>query len=263
MKFLSFTSIFSLILCIGLYSQVIRPVVTLIDDPLPANISHITADNDYYYTCTGGLSSKQEKTVHKINKYGILTGDLIKSYPFKSFNMRSIMYNKKDKHLYIATFDMKIYKILDLETGIVEECFKNAGSLYKNPKASPALDPNGKVLYVMDKGTITMYNFKDGKVIKTLSGFSYGEDNKDDLNTGKYGSGALAVSTNYIYTWDAHPKKKVIYVYDKDGNLITTVPISYGNWGFSLSYANGLVFVSNNGLNTVGYWNGYKLFDNE
>ena len=175
--------------------------------------------------------------------------------------MRSIMYNSKDKNLYIATYDMKIHKIVDLENGVTEQCFKGKENIYKNPRSSAALDPNGKILYVMDKGTLTMYNFKDGSIKKTLSGLSFGEDDKDDPGLGKYGSASVAVSKKYIYTWDAHSNQKKIYAYDKNGNLVKVFQISSGNWGWSLSYANGHVFVSVNQPNSVGLWNGYKLLE--
>ena len=261
MRTITLTAIFSLLISLTLIAQVIRPVITIIDDPSPANISHITSDGKFFYTCTGGKSKKEGTPNYKINKYNAITGDFVKSYPFKLFNMRSIMYNSKDKNLYIATYDMKIHKIVDLENGITEQCFKGKENIYKNPRSSAALDPNGKILYVMDKGTLTMYNFKDGSIKKTLSGLAFGEDNKDDPGLGKYGSAAVAVGKKHIYTWDAHSNQKKIYAYDKNGNLVKVFQISNGNWGWSLSYANGYVFVSVNQPNSVGLWNGYKLLE--
>ena len=263
MKNLTLTVIFSLFLSLVLSAQVIRPVTTITDDPFPQNISHITYDGKkYYYTCTGGKTAKGEKAGYKINRYDALTGAKV-SYPFNLFNMRSIMWNKSDKHLYIATSEGKIYKITNLETGVAVQClFKGKPNLYDNPQLSPALDPNGKILYVMDHGTLTMYNFKNGAIINTLSGLAFGADSKDEpLSKGKNGSTSVAVGKKYIYTWDASSKPKKINAYDKKGNLVKTFQISSGNWGWSLSYANGRVFVSQNQPNSVGLWNGYKLLD--
>ena len=167
------------------------------------------------------------------------------------------MYNSKDKHLYIATFDQKIYKIIDLESGTTELRFEK---IYKNPQSSITLDPDGKTIYAMDCGTLTMYKFKDGSVIKTLSGISHGADDKTKPIVGRYGSTAVAVDKKYIYTWDAHSSSKKIYAYDKNGNFVRTFQISSGNLGYTLSYANGYIFVAIDGQYKIGLWNGYKLW---
>ncbi len=263
MKVFTLTTICSFLLSLTLSAQLLRPVITIVDDPSPANISHITSDGKFYYTCTGGTTKNKDKTGYKITKYNAMTGEKVKSYPFKLFNMRSIMYNSKDKNLYFATYDMKIYKIIDLETGMAQQClFNGKETIYKNPRSSPALDPNGKILYVLDNGTLTLYDFKNGSVKNTFSGLSFGPDGTDDPIVGKYGSTAVAVGKKYIYTWDGHSKQKKIYAYDKKtGKLVNTYQISSGNWGWSLSFANGFVFVSVNQPNSVGMWNGYKLGD--
>lgn len=188
-------------------------------------------------------------------------GELIKSYPFKTYDMRSIMYNSKDKHLYIATNDAKIYKIIDLENStalLISE------KVYKNPQSAVALDPDGKTFYALDCGTLTMYKLKDGSVIKTISGLSCGADDKEktDIPVGRFGSTAVAVDKEYIYTWDSHSSVKKIYAYEKKGEfkLKQTFKITNGNYGFSLSYANGYIFVAIDGNGRIGLWNGYKLW---
>jgi DNA-binding beta-propeller fold protein YncE len=255
MKTLKLTFIFSSILYLSLTAQVIKPVFTLNDEPGSTHNAHITSDGKFYYTCNGG-TGKDGSPNGKINKY-TLTGNFVKSYSFKKFDMRSIMFNSKDKHLYIATFDLKIFKIIDLENGTTELLFEK---IYKNPQSAIALDPDGKIFYSMDCGTLTMYKFKDGSVIKTLSGLSFGADDTKKPIIGRYGSTAVAVDKNYIYTWDSHSTSKKIYAYDKKGNFVKDFQISSGNWGFTLSYANGFIFVAVDGQYKIGLWNGYNLW---
>ena len=255
MKTLTLTFIFSFIISLILPAQVIRPVFTLNDEPGSTHNAHITSDGKFYYTCNGG-TGKDGTPNGKINKYS-LSGEFVKSYPFKKFDMRSIMYNSKDKHLYISTYDLKIFKIIDLENGTTQLLFEK---IYKNPQSAIALDPDGKTIYAMDCGTLTMYKFKDGSLIKTFSGLSFGADDKTKPIVGKYGSTAIAVDKKYIYTWDAHTNSKKISVYDKKGNFVKAFQISNGNWGYTLSYANNLVFVAVDGQYKIGLWNGYNLW---
>ena len=264
MKTLYLALLFPFIMSLNVSAQVIRPVF-FFGDPTgtgSTHNAHITSDGKFYYTCIGGAKDKNPNG--KINKYS-LNGDPIESYSFKNFDMRSIMYNSKDKQLYIATNDSKIYKIIDLKNGTTQLMSKLT---YKNPQSSIAMDPDGKRFYAMDGGTLTIYKFKDGSVAQTLSGLSFGaddkkKDKKDDVIVGRYGSTAVAVDKNNIYTWDSHSNVKKIYVYDKKGNFKKSFDISTGNYGFSLSSANGYVFVVIDGGGKIGTWNGYKLWDNK
>jgi len=256
MKFFHFTLLAFFFLSLTVSAQVNKPLFTLKDEPGLSHNAHITSDGKFFYTCNGG-TDKEGNSHGKINKYS-LTGEFIKSYPFKKFDMRSIMYNKKDKHLYIATFDMKIYRIIDLESGTTE---LHLEKIYKNGQCSVALDPDGKTFYIMDGGSLNLCKFKDGTVIKSISGLSFGADDKDNPGSGRYGSTAVTVDKDYIYTWDAHSYSRKIFVYDKKGSFVKSFPISNGNWGYTLSCANGFVFVAMDGKNQIGLWYGYHLLE--
>ena len=254
MKRVSLIFILSFVACLYLTAQVIKPLVTIKDEPGVTHNAHITSDGKFYYTCNGG-TDKDGNARGKINKY-TLSGEFIKSYSFKKLDMRSIFYNSKDKHLYIATYDMKIYKILDLESGTTQLIHEK---IYKNGQCAVALDPDGKTLYVHDAGSLSMFRFKDGTLIKVISGLTFGADDKTNPVVGKYGSTAVAVDKKYIYTWDSHSGSKHIFAYDKKGNFVKTFQISNGNWGYTLSYANGMIFTALDGKGQVGLWYGYKL----
>lgn len=256
MKTYTLTLLLSLMVSPVLTAQVIRPVFTMSDEPGITHNAQVTCDGKFYYTCNGG-TDKDGTPRGKINKY-TLSGDFVKSYPFKKFDMRSIMYNKSDKHLYISTFDLKVYKIVDLASGTTELHFEK---IYKNGQCAVALDPDGKTLYAMDGGTLTMYKFKDGSVIRSLSGLSSGADDKDHPGSGRYGSTTVAVDKKYIYTWDSHSGSRRVYAYDKNGKLVKVFQISSGNWGYSLCYANGYIFTALDGQNRVGMWYGFRPWE--
>jgi len=254
MKTFCLTFILTSFIPVFLLAQVIRPVFSVNDEPGVTHNAHITWDGKFYYTCNGG-TDKDGSPTGKINQY-TLAGVFVKSYPFKKFDMSSIMYNSKDKHLYIATQDLKIYKIVDLENGTTETHLEN---VYRNGRCNIALDPNGKIMYVMDGGTLSQYKFLDGSLITSFSGLAHGADDSTSKIPGRYGSTAVAVDKNYIYTWDAHSSSKKIYAYDKKGTFVKEFRISSGNWGYSLSFANGYVFVAMDGQFKVGMWYGYRL----
>lgn len=220
-------------------SQALKPVIKFEENPITHNM-HITSNGEYYYTCNGG---KPENG--KISKYS-LRGNFVKDFTIE-LDMRSIMYNKKDGFFYINCYDKNIYKITDLENGVFQLVFSN---LYDDDQACLAMSPNGKLLYYFSVGNLKIFDLKDGTLKQELSGLSYGEGLVG-------GEAAVAVDNKHIYTWNA--EQQVIYVYNKKGKLINDFKIKDGDYGFSLSYANGLIFVSTDGNYDTGEWYGYDL----
>jgi len=219
------------------FSQSISPAITFTENPLTHNV-HICSDGKYYYTVNGGKDTKGT-----INKYD-LQGNLIDSYKIL-LDMRSVMYNNRDKKLYVCTFDKMICKVTDLECGNYEIIVQN---IYENAQSVPALSADGKLLYVLNKNTVNIYKFPSGKLYKTLNGIDAG---KDAAN----GSTAIAVGTKYFYTWNTGFKK--LFVYDFKGKKIKSLDIKNGTYGYSLSYANGMIFVAKDGNYNTGVWYGY------
>lgn len=244
MKKLSVLSLLLIIICVLSYktnAQILKPKFTFEEDPLTHNI-HITSDGQYYYTVNGGKAN-----LGQINKYSF-DGKLLDSYGMQ-LDMRSIMYNNKDKKFYICTFERQIYRITDMQQSKYELVID---TLYENEQANLAMSLDGKYMYCFDSGILNIYSFPSCKLQKTISGFDCGKEFTS-------GSSSVAIDGKHIYTWNT--EYKMIFVYDMKGKKIKTVEISNGNYGSSLSYANGLVFVSDDGDYATGTWYGYNLWE--
>ena len=230
-----------ILLCFtGLISaQPITPAISFNDDPDSYNM-HIASDGNFYYTVNGGVPEQG-----KISKF-TLQGQRLQTYPIK-LDMRSIMYNKKDKSLYINTNTKEIYKVIDLASGTIELLYQ---ANYDNEQSALALDPRGKYLYAMDNGKLAVYKFSSGEPERVISGLKCGDGSKK-------GSTTVAVDNKYIYTWDA--TKKTIYVYDLEGIFVRSYVVKDGDFGYSLSIANDLVFVAKSVKDRTGTWYGYML----
>ena len=131
--------------------------------------------------------------------------------------------------------------------GTIEVVFEE---LDENGQSSPALSGNGKSLYVLDKGELSIYKFATGELVKKVKGYFCGPELSK-------GATAVAADNKNIYTWNTNIM--LVYKYDKKANLIDKYHINNGNYGFSLSYANGMIFVSKDGDSRSGAWFGYRL----
>lgn len=219
-----------------LQAQTLMPVVVFREDPATHNM-HIASDGQYLYTCNGGVADDG-----MISKF-TLAGEKIASYKV-TLDMRSIMYNPADKKLYVSTYDKGIYKINDLMMGgfikvlTIEE---------RDGQSTPAIDPKGKYICYFEGGSVFMYDLKNGKLKKTISGLDGSLDNV-----------ALAMDEKFFYIWN--PDEQTIRAYDKKGNQKKSFKVNQGNYSFSLSIANGLAWVSTDGNYSTGTWYAYKLW---
>jgi len=220
-------------------AQTLTPKVVFTDSPQTHNM-HIAFDGQYLYTCNGGKSE-----MGQISKFAI-DGTKIGSYKI-ALDMRSVMYNPTDKKLYVNTYGQKLYKINDLVKGMYSEVFDFSD---RNEQCAPALSDNGKLIYFMEYGEVYVYNMKNRKLKTTLSGLNT-TDNAAEGGT------AIAVGKKNIYSWNAG--QQTVYVYDLKGKFQKSVKLSMGEYGFSLSHANGLLWVSTDGNYEEGTWYGYLV----
>ena len=221
------------------------PVLEIAFKDRPGNHNMgVATDGKYYYTCNGG-----SYTIGRINKY-TLTGDSITSYPI-AIDMRSIMYNTADGSLYVSGFESNtsernIYRITNLANATFDKVLPN---LYDYYQSSVAMSDDGQFLYAFNKGTLKQYKLTDGSLVDTFTGLNYGNTSSAD--------GAVVVDPDYFYTWNASTGE--VYVYDHTGTYIKSITLSNGNYGYSLSLANGYLFAAKDGNYATGIWYGYNI----
>jgi hypothetical protein len=239
MKFRLIIFIAALASCGTLKSQAIEPVIEFNETPKSFSM-HLCSDGMFYYTVNGGMVKEG-----RIFKY-TLQGQLVKAYPLK-LDMRGIMYFGKEKCLYVNTVDKKLYKIIDIDAGTYELVLDIP---YENKESSLCMDSKGKIIYSLDSGSLYLYKFKTGELVKVLAGLKCGDGNRR-------GAGSVAVIDDYIYTWDS--KSKTVYAYNEDGTFIKSFLLKSGDFGYSLSQANGLIFVARSPESKPSTWYGYDL----
>jgi DNA-binding beta-propeller fold protein YncE len=223
-----------------LLAQTKMPEIVFKEDPLTHNM-HIASDGEFLFTCNGGVADKGQVSIFRLN------GEKVGSYSFP-LDMRSIMFNPSDKKLYISTYDKKIYKINDVKMGSYVEVMSFDD---RDGQSTPAIDAKGKYFWFYEDGMVYMYDIKKGKLKKKISGLN--------LQTGApEQSVAIAVDGKHIYTWNAD--EQLILAFDLKGKYVKTFKVNQGNYQFSLSAANGLIWVSTDGNYDVGTWYGYRLW---
>jgi len=221
-------------------SQELKPAISFEDNPKSYSM-HICFDGKLYYSVNGGIA--------KVGQISLFTiqGVYIQSLPLP-IDMRGIVYCERSKCFFFNTTDYKIYKIIDLKAGTYELVFDK---LYENKQASIAIDPRSRFLYVFDNGTLSIHKLKKGKLVRTLSGLKCGDGNR------KGGATVAIDRKRNIYTWDSD--SRTVFKYNKKGKFLKSFKLSKGSFGYSLSYANDMLFVSHSPKNRKGIWYGYKL----
>ncbi len=220
-------------------SQTLTPVVVFRENPLTHNM-HITSDGRFLYTCNGGKAESGQ-----VCRY---YPDGTKSACYKiGLDMRSIMYNTSDKKLYVNTYERKLYRIEDLSTGKYTEI---CGFPERSEQSAPAISTNGKLIYFMEYGVLYAYAMKNLQLKTTLSGLKTADDAAS-------GGTSVAVDKKHIYSWNA--AEQTVYIYDLKGEFRKSVKLPLGEYGFSLSFANGLLWVSSDGDYDEGTWYGYAV----
>jgi len=220
-------------------TQVLFPKVVFRENPITHNM-HIASDGNFLYTCNGGKTESGQ--ISKFNPDGTKIG----SYKIE-LDMRSVMYNPSDKKLYVYTYSHKLYKINDLIQGNYSEVYDFPDRI---EQASTALSTDGKLLYFMEFGELFVYSMKNGMLKTTLSGLNTSDNAAD-------GGTAVAVDKRHIYSWNA--VDQTVYIYDLKGKFQKSVKLSQGGYGYSLSFANGMLWVSIDGNYDEGTWYGYVV----
>ncbi|MBK7213327.1 MAG: hypothetical protein IPH88_08585 [Bacteroidales bacterium] len=221
-------------------AQTSMPAKVFREDAQTHNM-HIASDGKFLYTCNGGVPDKGQ-----ISKFS-LSGEKIASYPME-LDMRSIVFNNADGKLYVSTYDKQIYRINDLMMGNCKAVFSFED---RDGQSVPGIDPKGKYFYFYENGDVYLYAAKNGKLKKKISGLG-------DTPGSPLENSTIAVDKNYMYTWS--PDEQKVFAYTLKGKFVKSFKLNQGNYSFSLSAANDMIWVSIDGNYDTGTWYGYSLF---
>jgi hypothetical protein len=201
-------------------------------DPIAYHCMGITSDGSYYYTINGGNASWGE-----IRTYD-LSGDPVHTVTC-AIDARSIHYNPADGLLYAKGYDRNWYEV-DPQTGAFSVAH---ATMFQFSQSSGALTPDGDYIMEHEGGTMHWYDAVTGAWVDTMTGFYYGSSPSHF---------SMATDGARLFTWDG----TLTYVYDMEGTFIESWEIPQGHYGFSLSFANGLIFTSND---DTDMWYGYDV----
>jgi len=194
----------------------------------------LTWNGSFYYGIWDGTSPGQIK---RFDVNGILLDST-------SVNLdpRDLEYSTADGKFYVKIYGQDWYRV-DVSTGAATLVFPG---MFANSQSSPAMSADGLTVYEHESGTIRVLSAVTGQMLRQLTGFA----------TGVYPSTeGLAADGSHLFTWDG----SIVYMYDLQGRLITQFTVPSGNFGFSLSYAKGLLWTSTDVSSGTGTWYGYRL----
>lgn len=201
----------------------------------------ITFDGEHYYTINGGNDG-----YCALNEYD-KNGEFIESYDLE-IDGRAIFYNPAAEMFFVKTYGTDLYAI--------EPSFEYAEvqyyDMFTDDNSSPAATPNGKYIFELADGKVTMYDINTGEDILSYRITKYYDEHGY--------ANSIAASDEYLFVWGDTDE---IYVYDHKGTYITNVLLPRDGYGFSLSYCMGLLWVakdadaSQEGGN--GYWYAFQL----
>jgi hypothetical protein len=205
----------------------------------------MTWDGEYYFTVNGGNSE-----YGKVDKYDE-SGDFIESYEIET-DGRSIMYSPEEEQLYVKAYGQDLLSAdLDLEETSIEH-----EGIFQGEQTSVAMSPDGLTLYELYEGDVHVYDMDAGEESESFTLEHY-----NTTDEGGY-SYAIAASDKFLFAWGPDTDKE-IYVYTLAGKYVTKFDLPREGFGFSLSWANGMLWVAKDADGSTdgaeGTWYGYEL----
>lgn len=222
----------------------VKPVLRLtITDEVYYHNMGITWDGNRYFTINGGNSDYC--TLNEYDK----KGNLVAGHDVE-LDGRSIFWHPDDEELYVKAFGTSLY-LVDLEDEYADESYEDIAG---EDNSSIGFSPDGERVYELVKGTVTVREFDSGEELEAFE--LGGVTDREEAGYDK----SIAVSDKYIFAWEDEDE---IRVYGLDGTYLTRFELPQPGFGFSLSWANGLLWVAKDadGKDEAadGYWYGYHL----
>ena len=204
----------------------------------------IAWDGEYYYTLNGGNTEYSN-----LNKYDD-SGELDTGYDI-STDGRAILYSPEEEQLYVKSLGMSLDQV-DLD---LEEADTDLEDIFNGDQSSVAMSPDGSTLYELNDGAVKVFNM-DGDEEKTFTLSSYSTNDERGY------AYAIAASEKFLYVWAPNSETDIL-VYGTDGKYVTKFELPRAGFGFSLSWANGMLWVAEDADGgsdgADGTWYGYAL----
>ena len=204
----------------------------------------ITWDGEYYYTVNGGNTDYSN-----LNKYDD-SGELDSEYDI-SADGRAILYSPSEEQLYVKLYSLSLDEV-DLD---LEETSTALEDIFSGEQSSVAMSPGGDKLYELYEGTVNVFN-TDGDEEGSFKLSSY--NTTTDLGC----ANSIAASEKFLFVWAPNSDKDIL-VYGVDGRYVTKFELPRSGYGFSLSWANGMLWIAEDADGDTdgadGTWYGYTL----
>ena len=204
----------------------------------------IAWDGEYYYTVNGGNTDYSN-----LNSYDD-SGEFDSEYDI-SADGRAVLYSPWEEQLYVKSYGLSLDEVdLDFEeTSIAIE------DIFSGEQSSVAISPDGEMLYELHEGTVNVFN-ADGDEEATFELSSY--NTTEELGYAY----AIAASDKFLFVW-APESDTDILVYGLDGKYVTKLSLPRSGYGFSLSWANDMLWIADDADGDTdgadGTWYGYTL----
>jgi len=204
----------------------------------------ITWDGEYYYTINGG--NTEYSNLHRYYE----SGDLDSEYDL-GVDCRAILYSPAEEQLYVKPFGMSL-DVVDLD---LEETSTDLEDIFSGDQSSVAMSPDGEKLYELYEGTVKVFN-TDGDEETSFELSSY------NTTEGLGYAYAIAASDKFLFVWAPESDNEIL-VYGVDGKYVTKFALPRSGFGFSLSWANDMLWIAEDADGDTdgadGTWYGYTL----
>ena len=204
----------------------------------------ITWDGEYYYTVNGGNTEYSN-----LNKYDD-SGELDSEYDI-SADGRAILYSPSEEQLYVKQDGLSLDEV-DLD---LEQTSAALEDIFSGEQSSVAMSPDGEKLYELSDGTVNVFN-TDGDEEGSFKLSSY--NTTEDLGYAY----AIAALDKFLCVWAPNSDKEIL-VYGIDGKYVTKFELPRSGYGFSLSWANDMLWIAEDADGgedgADGTWYGYEL----
>jgi hypothetical protein len=205
----------------------------------------ITWDGEYYYTINGGNTEYSD-----LNKYDD-SGELDTEYHIGA-DCRAILYSPDDEQLYVKPYSASLDEV-DLDA---EETNTSLEDIFSGDQSSVAMSPDGEKLYELSGGKVHVFDASNGDEDDSFKLSSY------NTTEGLGYAYAIAASDKFLFVWAPNSNKDIL-VYGIDGKYVTKFELPRSGFGFSLSWANDMLWIAKdadgNSDGADGTWYGYEL----